>query len=178
MIIHCGRLSPEKDPHLSIEALEILTKQMGVSAQLVVIGGGPLAEKLKSNSTHLPVSFTGYIANVELIADIFSVADVSLAPGPLETFCLSALESLSSGTPVVANSRSAVGEFLGENSDNPCGATAADSQEFAKKIKEILDGKSLRKAARAKALEFSWEKTMNNLLTLHNTPKLEVVKAA
>lgn len=178
LIIHCGRLSPEKDPHLSIEALEILTRQMGVSAQLVVIGGGPLSEKLKGNSAHLPVSFTGYIANVELIADIFSVADISLAPGPLETFCLSALESLSSGTPVVANSRSAVGEFLGEKSRNPCGATASDSYEFALKIKAILEGKSLRKAARAKALEFTWEKTMNNLLTLDNNPKVEVAQAA
>jgi len=41
-----------------------------------------------------------------------------------------------------------------------------------------LEGKSLRKAARAKALEFTWEKTMNNLLTLHKTPKAEVAQAA
>ncbi|MCX7283667.1 MAG: LysR substrate-binding domain-containing protein, partial [Novosphingobium sp.] len=40
---------------------------------------------------------------------ILASADVSLAPGPIETFCLAALESLAAGTPVVASNTSAVG---------------------------------------------------------------------
>lgn len=171
LIVHCGRLSPEKDPHLSISALRILTSELGINARLIVIGGGPLAEKLKRESQDLPVTFTGYIANPLSIAKILAVADLSVAPGPLETFCLSALESLSCGTPVVANSQSAVGEFLDEFGIGRCGATASSGREFAQKIHEILIGKSLRARARSRALEFTWEKTLTGLLSLHELEK-------
>lgn len=168
LLVHCGRLSPEKDPHISLGALRVLREKFGIDARLVVIGGGPLSEKLKKDAAGLPVTFTGYIANPAKIADILCGADVSLAPGPLETFCLSALESLSCGTPVVANSRSAVGELLDENGSKKCGATAKDEFEFAEKITSILRGPSLRLAARNRALEYSWDRTVQELLKLGN----------
>lgn len=166
LLVHCGRLSPEKDPHLSIEAVSAL-KKMGISAQLVVVGGGPLIEKIRKMSRDLPVTFTGYIANPNRIAEIMACADVAIAPGPLETFCLSAMESLSTGTPVVANSRSAVGEFLGENGGVRCGYTATGTGlDFALQIKKILLGESLRENARATAIGFTWEKTMEQLINI------------
>jgi alpha-1,6-mannosyltransferase len=168
LLVHCGRLSPEKDPHISLGALRVLREKFGIDARLVVIGGGPLSEKLKKDAAGLPVTFTGYIANPAKIAEILGGADVSLAPGPLETFCLSALESLSCGTPVVANSRSAVGELLDENGSKKCGATAKDEFEFAEKITSILRGPSLRLAARNRALEYSWDRTVQELLKLGN----------
>lgn len=169
LLVHCGRLSPEKDPHLSVEAIEALTK-MGISAQLVVVGGGPMIEKIQRMSRGLPVTFTGYIANPNRIAEIMASADVAIAPGPLETFCLSAMESLSAGTPVVANSKSAVGEFLGEEGGARCGYTASGSGlDFALKIREILYGESLRENARATAVGFTWDKTMNQLINIDKT---------
>lgn len=166
LIVHCGRLSPEKDPHLTLGAFRIIREQYKIDAHLVVIGGGPLAQKLERDSLGLPVTFTGYIANPTKIAEILAIADVSVAPGPLETFCLSALESLSCGTPVVANSRSAVGELLDEFGSAKCGSTARDELEFANKIVEILLGDSIRENARNRALEFTWERTLEKLVAL------------
>ncbi len=168
LLVHCGRLSPEKDPHLSIEATKALLK-MGFDVRLIIVGGGPLMEKMNHLAEGLPVSFTGYIANPSKIAQIMASADVAIAPGPLETFCLSAMESLSCGTPVVANSNSAVGEFLFESSVKRCGATAqGDGQEFANKIAEILEGPSLRRNARTVAKSFTWERTISQLLNIHD----------
>jgi alpha-1,6-mannosyltransferase len=172
LMVHCGRLSPEKDPHLTLGALRILKERFKVDVHLVVIGGGPLAQKLEKKSGDLPVTFTGYIANPVKIAEIFAAADVSVAPGPLETFCLSALESLSCGTPVVANSRSAVGELLDEFGTARCGATALDETEFAEKVFEILQSDSLRENARKRALEFTWERTLTSLVELHSSSDL------
>jgi alpha-1,6-mannosyltransferase len=169
LLVHCGRLSPEKDPHLSINATEQLIK-MGFDVRLIVIGGGPLSEKMQSLAKGLPVTFTGYIANPRKIAAIMAAADVAIAPGPLETFCLSAMESLSCGTPVVANRNSAVGEFLFENTPKRCGATANGvGAEFAEKIAEILTGPPLRKNARAVAKGFTWDRTISELLNVHES---------
>jgi alpha-1,6-mannosyltransferase len=175
--VHCGRLSPEKDPHLSIAALKVLRERFLIDAHLIIIGGGPLMEKLQRDSRGLPVTFTGYIANPRKIADILACADVSIAPGPLETFCLSALESLSCGTPVVANSRSAVRELLDENGVKRCGATASNESEFAMRIHAILTNSTMRSAARKRALEFSWDKTIQQLMALHDVPSREKLVA-
>jgi alpha-1,6-mannosyltransferase len=172
LMVHCGRLSPEKDPHLTIGALRILKEKFNLDIQLVIIGGGPLSQKLERESHDLPVTFTGYIANPIKIAEILAAADVSVAPGPLETFCLSALESLSCGTPVVANARSAVGELLDEFGGNRCGATARNEEEFATKILQILRSSSLRANARNRALEFTWERTLSSLVDLHQGPNI------
>jgi glycosyltransferase involved in cell wall biosynthesis len=69
----------------------------------------------------------------------------------------------------VANSRSAVGELLDENGLKRCGATAKDEFEFAEKISLILRGPSLRLAARNRALEYSWDRTVQELLKLGAT---------
>jgi len=53
------------------------------------------------------------VANRESLAKLLAAADVVIAPGPAETFGLSALEALASGTPVVVSSRSALPEVGG-----------------------------------------------------------------
>mgnify|MGYP000524463318 FL=1 len=123
LLVHCGRLSPEKKPERSLQALRELLDR-GVNARLVFIGSGPLHKKLYDSSRDIPVTFWGYVANKNLLAQMIASADISIAPGPIETFCLAALESLASGTPVVASNTSAVGEFLKTKDGNCVGLTA------------------------------------------------------
>jgi len=91
LLVHCGRMSREKHPARSLETLKLLIER-GVDARLVYVGIGPLFKKLRQEAKDLPVTFLGYIADRERLADILASADVSLAPGPIETFCLAALE--------------------------------------------------------------------------------------
>ena len=99
-------------------------------------------------------------------------ADISIAPGPIETFCLAALESLASGTPVVASNTSAVGEFLKSKDGNCVGLTADNNgAAFADSIEKLLSLSSqdlqMRQRCRTQAENFPWSKTIFELNSLH-----------
>lgn len=167
LLVHCGRLSPEKEPQRSIEAL-IELRARGIDVRLVIVGIGPMWKKIRLLAKDLPVDTLGYIADRRRVAAILSSADVSLAPGPLETFCLSALESIASGTPVVASQSSAVGEFLKVNLKHPAGAVAADNGvAFADAIESLLYRPKLRAVARSAAEALPWDKTIQLMMLLH-----------
>ena len=168
LLVHCGRMSPEKEPARSVQAVSELVKA-GVNVRLIIVGGGPLWNKIRQQSLGLPIEMLGYVASREKVASYLAAADIAIAPGPLETFCLSALESLASGTPVVASKSSAVGEILNINSIRPAGAVASDNgAEFAIAIKQLLNKGRLRKVAREQAEKFSWANTVDAMLDVHS----------
>ena len=178
LLVHCGRLSPEKKPERSIEALRVLLKQ-GVNARLIYVGTGPLHKKLYEGSKDIPVTFLGYISDKKYLARIIASADISIAPGPIETFCLAALESLASGTPVVCSETSAVGEFLLLQSNESVGLAAANNgAAFAEAIKELLARLSadptLRSRCHHQAENFPWSSTISQMLSLSPQRQLRV----
>jgi alpha-1,6-mannosyltransferase len=161
---------------MSIKALKILLRS-NVDARLVVIGSGPLKEKMMHAAKGLPVEFYGFVSDRTQLAQLVAAADVSIAPGPLETFCLSALESLATGTQVVCSVTSAVPEIIGE-----AGAVARNySESFAVAIQKTLakGSKSERaQVARKQAEKFSWWNTTQQMLRIHNLVVLEDEYAA
>jgi alpha-1,6-mannosyltransferase len=178
LLVHCGRLSPEKKPERSIEALRELLKQ-GVNARLIYVGTGPLHRKLYEGSKDIPVTFLGYISDKKYLARIIASADISIAPGPIETFCLAALESLASGTPVVCSETSAVGEFLLLQSNESVGLAAANNgPAFAEAIKTLLvrleSEQTLRSRCHHQAENFPWSSTISQMLSLSSQRQLRV----
>ena len=167
LLVHCGRLSPEKEPQRSIEALVEL-RARGIDARLVIVGIGPMWKEIRSMAKGLPVDTLGFIADRKRVAAILASADLCLAPGPLETFCLSALESIASGTPVVASESSAVGEFLKIPLKHPAGAVAMNTgAAFADAILSLLFRPKLRAVARTAAEALPWDKTIHLMMLLH-----------
>jgi alpha-1,6-mannosyltransferase len=156
LLVHCGRMSPEKEPQRSVQAIAELVNR-GIDARLVIIGGGPLWKKIRKQSENLPIEMVGYVASREKVASYLAAADITLAPGPL-----------ASGTPVVASGSSAVGEILNINSIKPAGAVAADTGvAFADEIVKLLKKGNLRKIARYQAEQFSWANTIDAMLEIH-----------
>lgn len=171
LLLHCGRMSREKNPQNSILALREL-RNRGVNARLVYVGMGPMFKSLKEEAKDLPVTFLGYIVDRDMLAQIIASADVSIAPGPIETFCLAALESLASGTPVVASSTSAVGEFLLLDSSEPVGAVANNNPSaFADAINKVLELRrtqpNLPQMCHQQAENYPWSSTLMMMLRLH-----------
>jgi alpha-1,6-mannosyltransferase len=114
------------------------------------------------------VTFVGHIEQSQLAA-LLATADVAMAPGPVETFGLAALEALASGTPVVVNKRSALPSVVGDagKAAEACGICFADAVEALL----ALPTEQIRSVARARALEFDWTRTVNGFLAVHGLPR-------
>ncbi len=172
VLLHCGRMSPEKNPSISIEAVAELTRR-GHNVRLIFIGQGPMWRRLRNSSRNLPVTFLGYLADRHRLANILASADLFIAPGPIETFCLAALEALASGTRVIASKTSAVGEFLALDASHALGAVANnDPISFADAIEKILleeRDPNYPSWCRAHAENFSWDRTIDLMLDIHLT---------
>jgi alpha-1,6-mannosyltransferase len=178
LLVHCGRLSPEKKPERSIDALRELLKA-GVNARLIYVGTGPLHKKLYDSSRDIPVTFLGYISDKKYLASIIASSDISIAPGPIETFCLAALESLASGTPVVCSKTSAVGEFLLTGVNSYVGLTADNNgASIAKAVQELIlkleSDKTLRSRCQHQAENFPWSSTISQMLSIQQQRILRV----
>ncbi|MCZ7461529.1 glycosyltransferase [Streptomyces sp. WMMC940] len=169
LLMLCSRLSVEKRPGMALDALAGL-RGSGVRAALVVAGEGPLRAGLvrRAREERLPVHFLGHVSDREALADLQAAADICLAPGPAETFGLSALEALACGTPVVASASSALPEVVGD-----AGIAAHDRPEaFADAVRELLaraEGPR-RAAARARAELFGWNRAVAAFLAAHDAP--------
>lgn len=168
LLVMASRLSPEKRPDLPIAALRTLRRR-GVAARLVVAGDGPARADLQRAAADLPVTFLGFVSDRIRLAELLATADVVLAPGPVETFGLAALEALASGTPVVGRRCGALPELL----DNGAGRTAyGHAASFASAIDDLLDADQpqLRATARAHASGFDWSTTVDRMLAVHGLP--------
>lgn len=167
LIVLASRLSKEKRPDLAINALREL-RTRGVRARLVSVGTGParMEQSMRVLATGLPVMFAGFVPQFPTLAALMASADVVMAPGPIETFGLAALETLASGTPVVGSNTSALREIVTDDA----GATAdPDPIALADAVERVLERPEAerRAGARSRAQSFDWDSTVNQFLALH-----------
>ena len=86
LVGYVGRLAAEK----RVGLLAVLEGLPG--CRVVVVGDGPLRPRLSALAGGLPVEFLGFVADRRKLAALLATADVVLAPGPVETFGLTAFE--------------------------------------------------------------------------------------
>jgi alpha-1,6-mannosyltransferase len=164
LLVHCGRLSAEKKPQRSLATLATLRAD-GLAARLVVAGDGPLRRPLERMAARdgLPVAFSGFLRDRTDLAALLASADVAIAPGPVETFGLAALEALACGTPVVVSAESALPEVVGE-----AGASVA-GEDLAAGVTDVLSRPEpeRRAAARTRAERYGWPAAVQAFLAVH-----------
>ena len=162
VLMLCSRLSKEKRPEFVIEVLDCLTKR-GIKVHLVVAGAGPMETSLASQLKYRPATMLGFLNGRESVARALASVDVVLAPGPIETFGLAALEALASGTPVIANNGSAIPEVVGD-----AGLALPLRADFwSRGVERIMANPDRRSQARARAEKFTWANTAQQLLRVH-----------
>ncbi|WP_307872811.1 glycosyltransferase [Paractinoplanes ovalisporus] len=171
LILHCGRLSPEKKPRRSLEAVAAL-RRSGVPAVLIVAGGGPMRSALQSEAADrgLPVRFLGHLTDQAKLSALLATVDVAIAPGPIETFGLAALETLASGTPVVVSAESALPEVIGDAGV----AAPGEGPAYAEAVRSLMSRPEAarRAAARAQAELFPWAQSVAGFLAAHEAHQL------
>ncbi|MFI5912289.1 glycosyltransferase [Dactylosporangium sp. NPDC051541] len=167
-LVTVTRLSTEKHPDLSIEAVRELRRR-GIPASLDVIGTGPLQRRLAKLADGLPVRFHGHVAERNRLAELVSSADVSLSPSPAETFGLATLESLACGVPVVVPSEGAARELIMKPESGR--VTDGTPRGLADGVESLLSAPAERRRADARAVaeQFPWSATVNGLLEVFAT---------
>ena len=99
IVLHVGRLAPEKNIDVLAAAWTAACERVGQRATFVLAGEGPEARRLLAR---LPwVRQLGFLERGKL-ADVYASADICVLPSKTETCGLVALEAMASGLAVVA----------------------------------------------------------------------------
>lgn len=166
-LVTATRVSKEKDPELILDIAREL-KRREINLPILAYGAGPELFKMqnKAHLEQLNIFYLGYIANKRQLAEKISRGDIYLAPGPIETFGLAALEALACGTPVICRDSSALSEIITPESGF---ALPRDPAIWVDSILDLLAGdrNAQRISARRRAEEFEWSTTAEKLLAIH-----------
>ncbi len=139
VIMYVGRLSPEKNLGLLIDALSLIDQ---VEIQLVLVGDGDLRSELEAHARRrkVRVHFRGVVPNHEL-PDILANADVFVLPSSGEGHPKALLEAMSCGLPCVGTNVQGIREVLHHLENGLlCEVTKED---LASKISQILSNPEL-----------------------------------
>jgi alpha-1,6-mannosyltransferase len=164
-LVHAGRLSREKSPHLAV-ATAVALHRRGVPVRLDVYGTGPHRDELEELAGSAPVVFHGHVAGRRELARRLARADIALSVCPGETFGLAVLEALACGTPVVTAAYGGARELV----DADCGAWAGpDPELLADAVRDLAarPAAPARAAARARAEQFCWSTSVGRMLAVH-----------
>jgi len=153
VFLYVGRVAIEKNIKAFLD--------LDLPGRKVVVGTGPQVPELKRR--YPDVLFAGHKEGEDL-AKAYASADVFVFPSLTDTFGLVLLEALACGVPVAAYPASGPKDVL---TDPACGVISDDLQAAA-----LAALKLDRAAARAHALDFSWENSakefVENVLAAHN----------
>ncbi len=164
-LCYVGRMSHEKSPQLGVETLLELHRRQ-VPVRLDMYGTGPDLEAMRAQAGTAPVVFHGFVQGRDAVAACFAASDISLSVCPAETFGLAVLEALACGTPVVTATRGGAHELVDASSGE---SGHADPVALADAVQRLATRLSpaLRAAARARAEQFTWQASVDKMLTVH-----------
>jgi len=160
LLIYVGRLDGEKKPDVVVEAFRRLPRELG--AKLALLGEGPLKPEIAALGDER-IIMPGYVRDRAELAHWLASADVYVSAMADETFGISIIEAQASGLPVVGVAAGAMLDRVTEAMGRlgPVG----DAEAMARNILAVwgADHDAMREAARAHALQFSWDSSMETL---------------
>lgn len=108
LVVYLGRFAEEKQIDTVLDAWPTIEQRTG--AWLVLVGAGPREARLRARAEGRQVRFIPYVRDRAEVARLLAAAELCVAPGPAESFGLSALEAMASGTPVLSVDAGGVAE--------------------------------------------------------------------
>jgi alpha-1,6-mannosyltransferase len=111
--LFAGRYAREKRLDIVLDAWPEIERRTGF--RLVLVGDGPREREYRGHPYAARVTWLPFEKHREVFADLLAAVDLYVAPGPYETFGLSALEAMASGTPVLSVDRGGVAERIADS---------------------------------------------------------------
>lgn len=167
LVIYVGRIAPEKQIDVALRAWPAIAESTG--ATLLLVGEGPLRERYATAHAHPNIIWRSFESDRARLAELLAAADVYLAPGPIETFGLAALEAVACGTPVVSVASGGVAELVARSA---AGATYAlgSSDSLTDVMQRMLASDLSAPGARGRAFaerEHGWDRVFDALFDLY-----------
>ncbi len=171
--LHVGRLAPEKNLPLVLEAYAAM-KQVRPDTRLVLVGDGP--ERAALQAAHPDCVFAGMRTGEEL-ATHYATADLFLFPSTTETFGNVTVEAMASGLAVIAYDYAAAAEYI-QHGRNGLVTAFDNAREFISLAINLIGDPqrivSLGRRARESAEHIDWdaiygefESTLLDIITAH-----------
>jgi len=111
--------SKPKNPFLFLDALKQIYEEGLFSFELKIIGEGPQLEEIKNRNYNFDIIYEGYIPHFEL-QNYFHSVDYFVHGSDYETFSVVVVESLYTGTPVIASNVGIVKEIIDSSNGFVC----------------------------------------------------------
>jgi alpha-1,6-mannosyltransferase len=165
LLLYVGRLSPEKNLPLLLDAAALLRDRAG----LVLAGDGAQRAWLESEAVarHLPVRTIGHVESRHRLATLYASCDAFLHPNPREPFGIAPLEAMASGCPVVLPKSGGVLTYATAENAWLCQPSATDFAAAVARLMTEPEERQRRTAAgRATAWQYRWERVAQDYFTL------------
>ena len=165
--LHVGRIAPEKDIPLAIEAFRgVQARHPG--ARMVIVGDGPARPALARS---LPQAiFTGTLP-LDQLAAVYASADLFIFPSLSETFGNVLCEAMASGVAAVGFDYAAARMF-GRDGQNMRSIACSDRAGFIAAVQQLADDAGLRRSIAAQArqdmLGNTWRRVVDRFEELLN----------
>lgn len=164
---YVGRFAREKDLHVLIDAWSIVERE--TDATLLMIGDGPLRPELQARAKSKRIRWLPFEKNRDRLADLVAALDFYIAPGPVETFGLAAVEALATGIPVLSCDRGAVAEHVQRSGAGRLfvtGSASSLAEEVSAMLRQDLAALGAKGRDHAER-EHSWSGTFDRLFQVY-----------
>jgi alpha-1,6-mannosyltransferase len=167
LALFVGRIAREKELDLLLASWPEVERRTG--ARLILIGDGPSRPRLQRQPGSHRFFWMPFESDRERLADVMAAVDLYVAPCSLETFGLSALEALASGTPILTADRGGVAETV---SRSGAGAhfRSGDSGALAEAAVRLITGNLSELGAGGRAYveaHHGWDQVFDRLFTVY-----------
>lgn len=167
VLVHVGRLAPEKNLATLVEAFEAL-RQIQPRLRLVLVGDGPARAELQAR---LPEAIFAGMRHGEDLAAHYASGDFFVFPSMTETFGNVTPEAMASGLPVLAYDYAAAAQLI-DNGVHGWRAPFGNAPEFLR-LARLLGGdlaglRAMGLAARARAENLGWSSIIGGLEHIYN----------
>jgi glycosyltransferase involved in cell wall biosynthesis len=169
-VLSIGRLHPQKGHLILIQALARCCAK-GVDASAVIVGEGPLRERLVEEAVRLNVE--GRVRLVGLQADVcdfLRAADVFVFPSLYEAVGISLLEAMACKKAVLASNVGGISEIVEDGISGvlvPPGDVESLADALIRLEHESFNRALLGQAARARVMKFDIRTTVRELESLY-----------
>lgn len=163
--------TPAKGLDTLLEALRPVAAEERI--RLLVVGSGDPALYLRPIRRFRAEGFTRFLGHQKEIAALYAASDLFVFPSRYDTFGMAALEAMAAGLPTIVSVEAGVHEIVRDGID---GLHLPDPRDPARLRETVLAlvrdperRAELGRAARERALQFTWDETARRTLEAYET---------